>query len=299
MDVLLSISQGLAGIVEAIGPSVVRVEARARVPASGIAWSADGTVVTADHGVDREEGIQVGLSDGRVLPAHLIGRDPTTDIAVLRVEEGGLTPPEWVEASSIQVGHLGVALARPGRSVRANLGIVSAVGEAWRTPAGGEVARYVEVDVSMQAGFSGGPLASVGGKVLGLNTTGLLRRRVVTVPAATLRRVVETLLAHGRIPKGYLGIGAQPVRLPADLAGRLGQRTGLMVLSVEAGSPGEHGGLHLGDVVVSVEGSPVRHLEDLLIVLSADKIGSSMNVSLIRAGQLQTVAVTVGERASS
>jgi S1-C subfamily serine protease len=246
--------------------------------------------------VESDENISVGLADGRSVAAKLVGRDPTTDLAVLRAEATGLKPPAWAEADSLRVGHLVLALGRPGKTVMATLGVVSALGESWRTPAGGLLERYLQTDVVMYPGFSGGPLVDAGGKVLGLNTSALLRGISLTVPASSLRKAVETLLTHGRVRRGYLGVGSQPVRLPSALAGQLDQETGLLLVSVEPDSPAEQGGLLLGDVIVALEGQPIRHLDDLLASLSGDRVGASVLVRIVRGGKVQELKVVVGER---
>jgi S1-C subfamily serine protease len=155
---------------------------------------------------------------------------------------------------------------------------------------------YLQTDVVMYPGFSGGPLVSAAGQVVGLNTSALLRGVSLTVPAPSIRRVVETLLTHGRIKRGYLGVSTQPVRLPANLSQQLNQETGLLLAAVEPGSPAEQGGLLLGDTIVACAGMPVRQHDDLLSALGGDRIGSSVPVRIIRGGQLQELNVTVGER---
>ena len=237
-EVLTNLSNALAATVEIAGPSIVRVEARRRLPASGIVWSADGIIVTAHHVVEEDENIGIGLADGRTVTASLVGRDPTTDIAVLHAEANGLTPPAWVGAETLKVGHLALALGRPGESVMATLGIVSALSKDWRTPAGGQFDYYLQTDALMYPGFSGGPTVDAAGGFLGFDTSALLRGITMTVPTGTLRRVVEVLLTHGRMRHGYLGVSAQAVRLPAGLAGQVGQETGLLLGSVEPNSPG-------------------------------------------------------------
>ena len=209
------------------------------MPASGIVWSSDGTIVTAHHVIERDDSIEVGLPDGGTAPATLAGRDPTTDIAVLRASAAGLAEPRWRGADSLRVGNIVLALGRPGKNVLATMGIVSALGESWRTPAGGRLDRYLQTDVVMYPGFSGGPLVDSQGSVVGLNTSALSRGAALAVPFGTLGRVVEALLSRGRIRHGYLGVGAQPARLPNSLAKELGQETGLLLVSVEAGSPAE------------------------------------------------------------
>ena len=296
-NVLKNVSDALAATAEAAGSHVVRVEARRRLPASGIVWSDDGVIVTAHHIVERGDNIGVGLPDGQTATATLVGRDPTTDLAVLRAQATGLTSRTWAEPDDMRVGHLVLALGRPGKTVQATLGIVSALSDdGWRSPAGGELDRYLQTDVVMYPGFSGGPLVDVAGQVIGLNTSALLRGVSLTVPAPTVRRVVETLLAHGRVRRGYLGVGAQPVRLPASLAEHLGQETGLLLVSVEPASPAEQGGLLLGDTIVALDDQPVRHLDDLLGLLSSDRVGRSVPVRILRGGQVQELTVVIGER---
>ena len=176
VEVLSNLSDALAETVDKAGSRVVRVEGRRRLPGSGIVWSPDGVVVTAHHVIEQDDNISVGLPDGQTVTAGLVGRDPTTDIAVLRVQSNGLTAPTWAEPDSLQVGHLVLALGRPGQSVRGTLGIVSALGNRnWHTPAGGRVDQYIQTDVVMYPGFSGGPLVDAAGQFMGLNTSALLR----------------------------------------------------------------------------------------------------------------------------
>jgi S1-C subfamily serine protease len=296
MSVLSDLSQTLAAAVESAGVGVVRVEARSRFPASGIVWSADGVIVTAHHVVEQDDNIGIGLPDGRTLDAKLVGRDPTTDLAVVRSQASGLTTRAWADLGALKVGHLVLALGRPGKTVMATFGVVSAFGEAWRTPAGGKLDHYLQTDVVMYPGFSGGPLVDASGQFIGLNTSALLRGISLTIPATTLRTVVETLLAKGRVSRGYLGAGAQPVRLPGVLAQQLKQETGLLLISVEPGGPAEKAGLLLGDVIVALAGEPVRHLDDLLVALSGDRVGVCVAVRIVRGGQVQEVNAVIGER---
>lgn len=298
MEVLASLSSAISGIVERVGPSVVRVEARHRLPASGIVWSADGLIVTADHAVERDEHICIGLATGETVAATMIGRDPTTDIAVLRTETRGLEPPAWTEPAGARVGHLVVSLGRPGRTIRATLGMISAVADNWRAPSGAQIERYIQTDAGLARGFSGGPLVDSAGNVVGMNTSGLLRWAALAVPVPTLRRVVDALVAHGRIRRGYVGIGAQPVRLPPGLRAQLGQEAGLLLVSVEPQSPAERGGLLLGDVLLSLGSVEVHHLDDLMGLLTADRIGTTVPARILRGGAVQDLAVEIGERRS-
>lgn len=294
-DVLQNLSNTLAQTVAAAGPGIVRVAARRRLAASGIIWSADGVIVTAHHVVQKEDNIQIGLSDGQTAPATLIGRDPTTDLALLRVQTQNLKP-FTLDEQGMQVGHLVLALGRPGQTVQATLGIISALGESWRTPVGGTIDRYVQTDVVMYPGFSGGPLVGAQGQLLGLNTSALVQGISLTIPTATIKRVAEMLLTHGKVRRGYLGVSTQPVRLPAALAQQLGQEIGLLLVTVEPGSPAEQGGLLLGDTIVTLENSAVQQHDDLLAALSPDRVGTSVQIRIVRGGQVQDTAVMVGER---
>jgi S1-C subfamily serine protease len=295
-NVLIDLSNDLADVVAATGLAVVRIESRRRIPASGVLWSSDGLVVTAHHVVERDDSIVLGLPDGQTATAALVGRDATTDVAVLRVQANDLTPPTWAGPDALKVGHLVLALGRPGKTVQATLGIVSALGGSWRTRGGGQIDHYLQTDVVMYPGFSGGPLVSAAGHVVGINTSALLRGTSLAIPMPTVRRVVEDLVAHGQVRRGYLGVGTQPARLPASLAEQLGQETGLLLVSVEPDSPADRGGLFLGDTIVAFDGQPVRHHDDLLSYLGGDRVGARAPVRFVRGGQLEEVEVVIAER---
>ena len=291
-----TLSDGLAGVVTAAGPAIVRVEARRHTPGSGIFWSADGLIVTANHVVRRDEGISVGLADGQTAVATLVGRDATTDLAVLQVADASGAPLSPAGEAEMSVGHLVLALGRPGRTVQAALGVVSALGDSWRTAMGGQIDRYLATDVVMYPGFSGGPLVGANGNLLGLNTSGLGGDASLTIPVGTLSRVVEALRAHGRVRRGYLGISTQRVRLPEGLAETAGQKTGLLVVAVESGSPAEAAGLTLGDTLLALSGKPITTHEDLLAALSGEVVGQKEVARVLRGGQVQELAVKIGER---
>ena len=295
-NVLADFSNGLADAAQTAGQSIVRVDARERMPASGIAWSTD-LIVTAHHVVESDEGIAIGLPDGSEASAVPVGRDPTTDLALLRVSGASLTPPTWLEDSDLRVGQLALALGRPGRTVQATLGVISALGDGWRTGAGGLIDRYVQTDVVMYPGFSGGPLVDVAGRVAGLNSSALARGVSVSLPTATVRRVAEALLAHGKVRRGYLGVSTQRIRLSSAVAEQAGQETGLLVNQVVEGGPAEAAGLFLGDTILAVAGEPVRHHDDLLAKLSGDRVGAAVPFRILRGGQVVDVNVVIGERA--
>ncbi len=292
------LSDDLATMVKNLSLGLVRVEARKRFPATGVVWSADGLIVTAHHVVTKQDDIQVGLSDGRMAEATLIGRDPTTDLALLKVAGSGLKSPAWgdTDGAALSVGHLVVALGRPGQDVQATLGMISALGDSWRTPAGGRIDRYMHIDIVMYPGFSGGPLVNAAGQVVGLNTSALLRNMNLTIPVSTVNQVAAMLRDHGRVRRGFLGVSTQPVRLPEELMGEFEQETGLLLTEVEPGSPANQGGLILGDTIVSLGGEQMRQHDDLLLLLTPDQIGKSVAVRLLRGGQIQELLVVIGER---
>jgi serine protease DegQ len=292
---LSQMSDRLADLVEAAGAGVVRVEGRRGTPASGVVF-ADGVVVTAHHVLEWDEDITVGLPDGGTAEAQLAGRDAGTDLAVLRVKAAGLKPPQWSEPDGLRAGHLVVAVSRPGSRVRAGLGMVSGRGGAWRTHGGGRLEHDIRVDVSLHPGFSGGLVVDARGRALGMSTAGLARGVAVVVPAATLQRVGGAVLAHGHVRRGYLGVGLQPVRLPAAFESAAGQAAGLLVVGVEAGSPAERAGVLLGDLVLALDGQPLRHPADLLPLLEEDRIGTAGALRLLRAGEVRDLQVTVGAR---
>ncbi len=292
---LEQVSDGLADAVAAAGKSIVRVEGRRRLAGSGVAWSADGLIVTANHVVEMKEGITVGLPDGSTAAAVVVGRDPTTDLVVLRVNTS-LQAAAWVDPASLRVGHLVLAIGRPGDQLQSTLGVISALGAAWQTGAGGAIDAYLQTDVVMYPGFSGGPLVSVTGELIGLNSSSLARGVSVTIPAPTLRRVAAMLVEHGRVRRGYLGVGVQTARLPAGVADELGQETGVLIISVEPGSSAEAAGLVLGDTIVALDARAVRRVDDLQAHLAGDRVGQPVAVRIVRAGRVQDAVVTLAER---
>lgn len=293
---LIGFSNELAELVQSSGPAIVRVEGRRRTNGSGIAWAADGLIITANHVVRRDDSIMVGLGDGDSLPARLVGRDESTDVALLKVDHTDLTPLPLADEAALSVGHLALALGRPGKTVQASLGIISAHGGKWRSGMGGEIDSYLQTDVVMYPGFSGGPLVSASGALLGLNTSGFGPGVSLAIPHATLTRVAETLGTHGRVRRGYLGVSTQRVRLPEDVRETLSQRTGLLVVSVEAGSPAAEGGLVLGDAIIGLSDKAIQNHDDLLAALAGDVVGTKVPVRILRGGELREVVVTIAER---
>jgi S1-C subfamily serine protease len=250
----------------------------------------------------------------------LDGRDPGTDVAVLRVtgatrtpQESGpgrkeigaavsrradrstLTPATFRDLDGLSVGALALAIGRPGKTIRASLRILGVVGPEVRTPSGGRLDRWIESDRQLPRGFAGGPLIDARGEVIGINTRTLVRGADLTVPTATLRRVVDEIVAHGGVRRGYLGVGAYPVALPAALATQLGQDDGALIASIEDGGPAAAAGLLVGDILVSLDGERLGGPIDLRAAL-LDRGGKTVDVKLVRAGAVTVAAVTLGTK---
>lgn len=293
---LTQLTDALALAVERAGLSTVLVDARSRIPASGLVWSADGVIVAADHTVEREDEIAVRFADGSGAPATIAGRDPATDLAVLRVQKAGLVP--IAHASEAKPGHIALAVGRPGPGgPAASLGIVSFVGGPWRSWRGGQVEGYIRSDTTFYPGFSGGPLVAANGAAYGLNSSRLGRGGGLTLPMATVGRVVDAILSGGGVKRGYLGIGSQQVRLPQALAAkRAGQETGLLVVMVEPGSPADLAGMFIGDILVALEGVTLADTDDLHAQLGGERIGTAVLATILRGGEPLDLTVTVGER---
>lgn len=293
---LTDFSNGLTTAVEQAGSSTVLVDARKRYPASGIALGED-LVLTADHVVTREDGIQVILADGNTVSAAIAGRDPGSDLAVLRLLENVLTPAKT--SHSVKVGQLVLALGRPSSAgIQASWGIVTAISGPARTFRGGMLDEYIQSETTPYPGFSGGPLINTEGEVLGLNTSGLTRGSSLTIPVKMAWRVGEALAKHGTVKRGYLGVRTQPVELTE--AGRQAlqreQSHGLLVLWLEEGGPAATSGLLVGDILVAVDGQAVGDADDLFSVLHSETVGKAIAVEVLRGGRPETLNVTVGER---
>jgi S1-C subfamily serine protease len=297
---LAALSDALADAVAEAGRSIVRVEGRPRQPASGIVWSADGLVMTADHVVERDDDLQVGLPDGRAVRARLVGRDPGSDLALLKAEAAGLTP--LARGSAPRVGSLALIVARPGPELMASMGTISAVSGPIRTRRGGRLDGLIATDATFYPGFSGAPLVVAGGAAVGMATSRFQggRGSGVVIPIAAVERSAAALSAHGRVRRGFVGIGSQPVQLPDALRQRAGladQETGLLVVTVEAGGPAEQAGVLIGDVLVSLGDEPVRDPGELRDLLGPERVGQQASLRIIRGGEPRDLTLTIGERA--
>ena len=293
---LTDFSNALATVVEKGGASTVLVDARKRYPASGIAYT-DDLILTADHVVTREDNIKVILPDGKSLNATIAGRDPGSDLAVLKLAEKALSRAKT--SDNIKVGGLVLALGRPNQAgMQASWGIVTAISGPTRTFRGGMLDEYIQSETTPYPGFSGGPLVNTEGQVLGLNTSGLTRGSSLTIPVKVAWRIAEALAKHGTVKRGYLGVRTQPVEVPEAARQALGreQGHGLLVLWLEEGGPAATSGLLVGDILVGISGQPVGDPDDLFAALNSETVGKSVPVEVLRGGKPETVQVTVGER---
>jgi S1-C subfamily serine protease len=293
---LTEFSNGLTSAVEKGGAGTVLVDARKRYPASGIALAED-LVLTADHVVTREDGIKVVLADGKSFEATIAGRDPGSDLTVLRLPEKVLKPA--TTSDTVKVGQLVLALGRPNSAgIQASWGIVTAISGPTRTFRGGMLDEFIQSETIPYPGFSGGPLINTEGEVLGLNTSGLTRGSSLTIPVKVAWRTGEALAQHGTVKRGYLGVRTQPVEIPeaSRQALQREQSQGLLVLWLEEGGPAETGGLLVGDILVAIGGQSLEDADDLFSALGSNTVGQSMTVEVLRGGRPETVAVTVGER---
>src|SRR5512140_491811 len=293
---LTDFSNGLTSAVEKAGASTILVDARKRYPASGVAYAED-LVLTADHVVTREENVKVLLPDGRSLAAALAGRDPGSDLTLLRLPEKVLTPAKT--SDSVKIGQLVLALGRPNsQGMQASWGIVTSISGPTRTFRGGLLDEYIRTETIPYPGFSGGPLINTEGEVLGLNTSGLTHGSSLTIPIKVAWRVAKELAKHGTVKRGYLGIRTQPVEAPdaARSALKRQQNHGLLVLWLEEGGPAEKSGLLVGDILVAIDGQPVSDPDDLFSALGSGTVGNAMSVEILRGGRPETIPVTVGER---
>jgi S1-C subfamily serine protease len=258
-------------------------------------------IVTAEHALRRDEEIQATLPDGRVVPAILAGRDPSTDLAVLKCAEAGNRLIERSDTSIIRPGSFTLVVGRTRASGPvAALGVVSLVVSERRTWTGSSLAPYIRLDVGLQPTAVGGAVVDVRGKVLGIASPRFARFGVIAIPAATVDRVAETLLKKGRIPRGYLGVALQAVRLPDHLRQSLqrSEKTAAIILEVETNGPAHNAGIVIGDILVSLAGQPVSRPENVQPHLQAENIGKSLSARIVRGGAVRDLNISVGDRAN-
>ena len=292
-DVLNSFSNKLADAVERVGKAVVLVNGRARQAATGIVVK-DGVVLTAAHVLERDDP-EIETWEGKTLKAKLAGRDPITDLAVLKVDGLGIEPAET--ANGAKVGQFVLSVGRPASGQpMASSGIVSAVGGPLRTREGVLLEQYLSTDARPYPGFSGGPLVNTEGEVLGIMTSGILGNSSVVIPSTLALRVTDALLESGTIKRGYLGVASQPVELAEHQRAGRNQESGLLIVHVDEDGPAHKAGVLIGDILVGLDGKNVTDAEVLLALLAGDRVGKSVPVDVIRGGELRTIEVAVGER---
>lgn len=295
---LVELSNALASATERAAASAVAVHTEPRGSSSGVIWR-DGLIVTAEHALRRDEEIEVTLPGDRVASATLAGRDPSSDIAVLKCADAGAAAAQFAGADSLKPGSLTLVVGRTRASGPiAALGVVSLVAAERRSWAGTSFAPYVRLDVGLQPTAVGGAVADAQGNIVGIATPRFARFGAIVIPAPQINRVVDLLLQKGHIPRGYLGIGLQVVRLPDALLASLKrkEKTGVIVLEVDADSPAQKAGLVIGDILVSLAGQSIARLEDVQAHLSATNIGKPLTAGIVRGGAAQEASVVVAER---
>jgi serine protease Do len=298
--ILAGLSDDLANAVQRAGRSVVAVHGRRRFPASGLAWR-DDQVITAAHVLERDSDLSITAPDGKQHPATLLGRDAGNDLAVLGVAGAELQPFERPPVNTLAAGHLVLAVGRPGTPEPiASFGAISSVGGAWRTAQGGLLDAYIRADVALLPGLSGGALADVQGRVVGMLSAFLAGGDPVGIPVGSLDANVQRILTGGphSFRRAYLGVSTQPVELQEALRARLGiaQTTGLMLLGIESGTPAERGGLFIGDILLAIGGRTVEDGEALQMALGPDAIDALTPIKLIRGGTVREISVTPAAR---
>lgn len=304
-NIFSELSDAMANAAEKAGKYIVLVDARRRMPASGIAIAKD-MILTAGHVVEKEEDIRILFSDGKETKARLIGRDPGTDLAVLKLDpstgsgQAASASPVVAAKNPARVGEFVLAVGRPSESgIESSFGTVNKIGGPVRTGRGGMLEQYIKTDVVSYPGFSGGALINGEGEMLGINTSGFgMGGEAVTIPADLALKIADTLAKHGKIKRGFIGVKSQTVNLPAEAQSQLKreQETGLLIVGVEKDSPAEKGGLIVGDILVGVAGEAVDHHDELFTRLSGDVVGKSTPMDILRGGKLQSVSLIVGER---
>jgi len=297
-----ALSSQFSSVAGQCGKSVVAVHGGRRVSGSGIIWR-PGVIVTASHMLRRTEDVEVTFADKSKHKASFSGRDPGSDVAVLRFDEAvSVTPAQLGDVSRVRVGQVVLAVGRSGAGdLAASAGIVARLGSAWQTWRGGKMHSLLRPDVTLYIGQSGSALVDSGGRVLGMNTSALARAAAITVPVATVDRIVNEIVEHGGVFRPYLGLAMQPVSLPEELASKVkaGRDSALMVMQVEPTSPSAEAGMMLGDIIVSVNAQSVSGIEQIQHALTAARRGDSVELGYVRGGQLASAKVKLADRPRS
>jgi S1-C subfamily serine protease len=293
-------SKEISDIVETAGNAIVAVDGRSGHTSSGIVWRPD-TILTAAHAIRHEANISVIFEPGRSVPARLMGRDRGTDISVLKLDQEIKAPPaQFGDPKSLSVGQLAVAVARTRRgNIVASAGIISGLMGEWKV-ARTRIDQFIRPDLNLYPGFSGGTLLDGAGTMLGLNTSGLLRGKPITIPSSTLLKVAEEIASTGHVARPYVGLVMQPVQIPESLQKKTGVNTGagLLVMHVESAGPADAAGVLLGDVLLDMDGRAFSDVDDVSEVLGQKGAGQEVQTSLIRGGQRLQLGIRVGNRPS-
>jgi S1-C subfamily serine protease len=293
MATLSDLSRDISELVGRLSPSVVRVDGRRGRPATGIIW-ADNLVLTADHVVEQDDILVTGPPT--TVKASVVGRDPGTDLALLRTEGLRGAPAARGKSADVRMGQIVLALGGGIAERQVTFGIVSGFSGEFRSWRGGQINTLIQTTAELLPGFSGGPLVDAEGRVIGINSWNFGRGVSRALPVETAEKVAESLRTHGRIRRAYLGLGAQPVRLSPELANQLGQESGLLIVTVEPGGPAHKAGLMQGDTIVTVDRDALRDLDGLFRTLRALDVDSAHQFGVVRAGELKEVSITLGER---
>jgi S1-C subfamily serine protease len=297
-SVLETLSNDFAAAAEAVGSSVAAIYGRRWMPSSGIQWR-KGFIVTAHHTIRREEDITVVAAGGKSFKANVAGRDPSTDLAILKVSDESALPLPSFGDGGLKLGHVVLALGcSRGSNLVASAGIVGGISGEWEPRRGGRVDQHIRLSLELYPGFSGGPLVNAQGKVVGINTRGLSRGRAVTIPLATVNRIVDELIEKGHIAKPYLGLAMQPVAVPESLRGKApgAGNSAVLVVHVEPAGPADKAGVLLGDVVVELQGKPVEDTGDIQQLLGSAKIGDTVAATVLRGGAPVKLSITLADR---
>jgi S1-C subfamily serine protease len=297
-NTLVQFSNELADAVESAGKSVITVLEGGREGVSGTVWR-DGIAITAEHTIRSLDEVTVLLPSGTRAKARVTGRDHGTDVAILQVP--GVPAIAIADESQARVGDVILAVGRrEAEGVSATYGTISAISGPWRTWQGARVDRWLRLDLNPFTGFSGGAIVNARGEAVGMALSGP-RRSAITIPSSTLNRVLDQLVKRGRIARGYLGVGMQPVTFPEGTVQSLGLSNdrGLLVIAVASGSSAEKGGILLGDIIVAVDASPIANVESLQPFLDSENVGKTIALVVVRGGQMLKLPVVVGEKPRS
>ena len=293
---LVALSEHAAQLVERTGSGVVGVHGGGRRSSSGIHWR-PGVIVTAEEALEWDEGIKITLPGGRLVDASLAGRDPSTDVAVLRFQPDGLLAASTADAAQLRPGHIVLAVGNQEGGPVASLGIVAFVGGPWRSLRGGTIDNLIRVDLVLNPAAEGGALIGPQAQVVGMAVLGP-RRRVLAIPTSTIDRVVDQLLAKGHVFRGYLGAGLQPVRRgrPSRDTHPVGGGRGVLVVNIDPDGPAARAGLLVGDIVMTWNAKPIDRVRDVMHLLGADSVGTTVDLQLIRGGAPTSLKIILGER---